>query len=106
MAKSRFTDRQINEAIKRAEASFANPELSISSATFYKWSSKCEATDISQLTLMKELKADNERLCRMYVGENLKAEIVTEELAKTGEEICEERSWKRRMQSIRRCLTG
>ena len=41
MKKSRFTDSQILEALKRAEAGLAVPELcrelGISSATFYKW---------------------------------------------------------------------
>lgn len=37
MKKSRFTDGQITEAIKRAEAGLAMPELGVSSVTFYKW---------------------------------------------------------------------
>lgn len=44
MEKSRFTDSQIIEAIKRVETGLAVPELcrelGISSATFYKWRSK------------------------------------------------------------------
>ena len=44
MKKSRFTDTQIMEALKRAEAGLAVPEvcrvLGISSATFYKWRAK------------------------------------------------------------------
>jgi putative transposase len=41
MKKSRFTDSQIVDALKRVEAGFAMPELcrelGISTATFYKW---------------------------------------------------------------------
>jgi putative transposase len=41
MKKSRFTDSQIPDAIKRVEAGITVPEmcreLGISSATFYKW---------------------------------------------------------------------
>ncbi len=41
MKKSKFTDSQIMEALKRAESGLAVPEicreLGISSATFYKW---------------------------------------------------------------------
>ncbi len=41
MKKSRFTDSQIAEALKRVEAGLTVPELyremGISSATFYKW---------------------------------------------------------------------
>ena len=44
MKKSRFTDSQILDAVKRVEAGFAVPdicrELGVSTATFYKWRSK------------------------------------------------------------------
>jgi hypothetical protein len=44
MKKSRFTDSQIVEALKRAEAGVTVPELcrelGVSSATFYKWRAK------------------------------------------------------------------
>ncbi len=86
MKKSRFTDSQIMEAIKRAEAGLAVPELcrelSISSATFYKWRSKYGGMDVSLMARMKELETENARLRKMYVEEKLKAEIVTEALEK------------------------
>jgi hypothetical protein len=44
MKKSRFTDSQIMDALKRAEAGFKVPdlcrELGISSALFYRWRAK------------------------------------------------------------------
>ena len=44
MKKSRFTDSQISEALKRVEAGLAVPEicreLGVSTATFYKWRAK------------------------------------------------------------------
>ena len=59
MKKSRFTDSQIMEALKRAEADLAVPEvcweLGISSATFYKWRAKFGGMDVSMMTSMKEL---------------------------------------------------
>lgn len=87
MKKSRFTDSQIIEAIKRVEAGLAVPELcrelGISSATFfYKWRSKYGGMDVSLMARMKELEAENARLRKMYVEEKLKAEIVTEALEK------------------------
>lgn len=86
MKKSRFTDSQIIEAIKRVEAGLAVPELcrelGISSATFYKWRSKYGGMDVSLRARMKELEAENARLRKMYVEEKLKAEIVTEALEK------------------------
>ena len=86
MKKSRFTDSQIMEALKRAEAGLAVPEvcreLGISSATFYKWRAKFGGMDLSMMTRMKELEDENRRLRKMVVDERLKAEIVTEALAK------------------------
>ena len=56
MKKSRFTDSQILEALKRAEAGLAVPELcrelGISSATFYKWRSKYGGMDASMMSRM------------------------------------------------------
>ena len=86
MKKSRFTDSQILDAIKRAEAGLAVPdlcrELGISTATFYKWRAKYGGMDVSMMAQMKELEAENARLRKMYVEEKLKAEIVAEALAK------------------------
>jgi len=54
MKKSRFTDSQIMDALKRAEAGLAVPEvcreLGISSATFYKWRAKFGGLDVSLVT--------------------------------------------------------
>ncbi len=74
------------DALKRAEAGVAVSdvcrELGISSATFYKWRAKFGGMDVSMMTRMKELEDENRRLRRMVVDERLKAEIVTEALAK------------------------
>jgi putative transposase len=44
MRKSKFTDSQIMDAVKRGEVGFAGPdicrELGVSTATFYKWCAK------------------------------------------------------------------
>jgi putative transposase len=86
MKKSRFTDSQIIEALKRVEAGLAVPELcrefGISVATFYKWRSKFGGMDASLMARMKELEEENRRLRKMYVEEKLKAEVVSEALAK------------------------
>ena len=86
MKKSRFTDSQILEALKRAEAGLAVPELcrelGISSATFYKWRSKYGGMDASMMSRMKELEAENARLRKMYIEEKLKSEIASEALQK------------------------
>ena len=86
MKKSRFTDSQIIEALKRVEAGLAVPELcremGVSTATFYKRRSKFGGMDASLMARMKELEEENRRLRKMYVEEKLKAEVVSEALAK------------------------
>ena len=86
MKRSKFTDSQIMDALKRVDAGLGVPnvcrELGISSATFYKWRAKYGGMDTSMMARMKELEAENARLKKMYIEEKLKAEIVTEALAK------------------------
>jgi putative transposase len=86
MKKSKFTDSQIMQALKRVEAGLAVPELcrelGISVATFYKWRAKYGGMDTSMMARMKELEDENRRLKKMYLEERLKAEIATEYLSK------------------------
>ena len=86
MKRSKLTDTQIMDALKRVDAGLAVPEvcreLGISTATFYKWRAKYGGMDTSMMARMKELEAENARLKKMYIEEKLKAEIVTEALAK------------------------
>jgi putative transposase len=86
MKRSRFTDSQIMEAIKRVESGLPVPELcrdlGVSSATFYKWRAKYGGMDTAMMTRMKELEEENRRLKKLYVEAQLKADIVAEALAK------------------------
>ena len=86
MKKSKFSDSQIIEALKRAEGGVTVPELcrelGISSATFYKWRAKYGGMDVSLMARMKELEAENARLKKMYAEERLKADILKEVLGK------------------------
>jgi putative transposase len=86
MKKSRFTDSQIMDALKRAKAGISVPdlcrELGVSTAAFYKWRSRFGGMDTSMMSRLKELEEENRRLRRMYVEEKLKAEIASEALAK------------------------
>ena len=86
MKKSRFTDSQIMDALKRADAGIKVPdlcrELGISSALFYRWRAKYGGMDVSMMSRMKELEEENRRLKKMYLEEKLKAEIVAEALEK------------------------
>ena len=86
MKRSKFTDSQIIDSVKRVEAGIAVPdicrELVISTATFYKWRAKYGGMDVSMMSRMKELEEENRRLKKMYLEEKLKAEIVSEALEK------------------------
>ena len=82
MKTSRFTESQIINILKQAEAGTPVPELcrehGMSSASFYKWRSKYGGMDASMMTRMKELADENRRLKKMYAEEKLKAEIISE----------------------------
>ncbi|PMM86857.1 transposase [Vibrio breoganii] len=86
MKKTRYTDSQILSILKQAEAGTPIPELcrehGMSSATFYKWRSKYGGMDASLMTRMKELEDENRRLKKMYAEERLKAEVISEAMAK------------------------
>ena len=86
MKRSRFTDSQILSVLRQAEAGTAVPDLcrehGISTATFYKWRSKYGGMDASLMARMKELEEENRRLKKLYVVAQLKADIITEALAK------------------------
>jgi putative transposase len=86
MKRSKFTDSQIMDALKRVDAGLGVPdvcrELGISSATFYKWRAKYGGMDTSMMARMKELEAENARLKKMYIEEKLKAEILNEAITK------------------------
>ena len=86
MRKSKFTDSQVMDALKRVDAGLAVPELcrelGISSATFYKWRAKFGGMDVSMISRLKELEAENVRLKKMYAEERLKAEILQESITK------------------------
>ena len=86
MKRSKFSDSQIVDAVKRVEADIGVSdicrELDISTATFYKWRAKYGGMDVSMMSRMKELEEENRRLKKMYLEEKLKAEIVSEALEK------------------------
>ena len=86
MKRSKFTDSQIMDALKRVDAGLAVPdvcrELGISSATFYKLRAKYGGMDTSMMARMKELESENARLKKMYIEEKLKAEILNEAITK------------------------
>ena len=57
-------------------------EHGISTATFYKWRSKFGGMDASLMGRMKELEEENRRLKKLYIEAQIKADIISEALAK------------------------
>ena len=86
MKKSRFTDSQIMQILKQAEAGVSAPELcrehGMSSATFYKWPAKYGGMDASMMSRLKELEDENRRLKKMYAEVQLQADVLKEAMAK------------------------
>ncbi len=83
---SRFTDSQIMQILKQAEAGISAPELcrehGMSSATFYKWRAKYGGMDASMVSRLKELEDENSRLKKMYAEVQLQADVLKEAMAK------------------------
>ena len=86
MKKSKFTDSQIMDAIKRVEAGLSVTdicrEMGISTALFYRWRAKYGGMDAAMISRLKELEAENARLKKMYAEERLKSDILKEAIAK------------------------
>ena len=69
MKKSRYSDSQIINILKQAEAGTPVTELcrehGMSYATFYKWRAKFGGMDVSMMARMKELEEENRRLLQI-----------------------------------------
>ena len=78
MRKSRSDETQIVSILKEAEAGLAVNEVcrkhGISSATYYEWKSRYGGLEASALKRIKELKAENTRLKRMYADKAMETE--------------------------------
>ena len=70
MKRSRFTESQIVAVLKEGEAGMPVAELcrkhGVSNATYYQWKSKYSGVQVSELTRLRELEAENVKLKRMY----------------------------------------
>ena len=80
MRKSKFSEHQIIDAIKRVEGGLPVKdlcrELGISDAAFYKWRSKYGGMEASDLKRLRELEEENRRLKQMYADLSLDHRIM------------------------------
>jgi len=86
MRKSKFSERQIAEILKEAEAGLAVADVArkhgISAATFYQWRSKYGGMSVSELQRLRELEQENARLKRMYANLSLEYDLMKDVVAK------------------------
>ena len=84
MEKSKFSDSQILSILKQHEAGVPVAQLArehaVSTALIYQWRSKYGGMDASLMKEMKELRAENARLKKMYAEERIKADLRQEAL--------------------------
>ena len=80
MRKSKFSEHQIIDAIKRVEGGLPVKdlcrELGISDAAFYKWRSKYGGMEASDLKRLRELEEENRRLKQIYADLSLDHRIM------------------------------
>jgi len=75
MKQSKYSETQIVNILKEAEAGIPVAELSrkhgFSQSAFYKWKAKYSGMDASALKRLKELEEENRRLKQMYADLSL-----------------------------------
>ena len=80
MKKSKFSESQIVQVLKEAEAGVSLEELSrqhgFSKATFYKWKSRYSGMSVNDLKRLKELEEENRRLKHMYANLSLDYQVL------------------------------
>src|SRR6185503_13025857 len=95
MKKSKFSESQIVNILKEAEAGVSLEDLmrqhGFSKASFYKWKAKYSGMSVSELKRMKELEEENRRLKQMYANLSLEHEVLKDIIEKKTLEVAERR---------------
>jgi putative transposase len=80
MKKSKYSESQIVNILKEAEAGVSLEELSrqhgFSRASFYKWKAKYSGMSVSDLKRLKELEEENQRLKQMYANLSIDYQVL------------------------------
>ena len=86
MKKSKFSESQIVNILKEAEAGMLLEDLirqhGFSKASFYKWKGKYSGMSVSELKRLKELEEENRRLKQMYANMSLEHEALKDIIEK------------------------
>jgi putative transposase len=86
MKKSKFSESQIVNLLKEAEAGVSLEDLirqhGFSKASFYKWKAKYSGLSVSELKRLKELEEENRRLKQMYANLSLEHEALKDVIEK------------------------
>jgi putative transposase len=88
MKRARFSEAQIIEVLKEAEAGSKVAELcrrhGISDATFYTWRSKYGGLEVSEMRRLRQLEEENRRLKSIVADQALDIRALKDVLAKNG----------------------
>ena len=86
MKRKRFTEEQIIEILKQAEAGGTNQEIcrknGITEQTFYRWRSKYGGMQVSDAKRLKELETENRKLKQLLAEAHLDNAALKEVLSK------------------------
>ena len=86
MKTGRYSDAQIMGILKQSESGVPISELcrehGMSNASFYKWRAKYGGMDVSMVSQLKVMEAENRRLKRMYAEMSMQNDLLKEALGK------------------------
>ena len=86
MKTGRYSDAQIMGILKQAESGVPISELcrehGMSNASFYKWRAKYGGMDVSMMSQLKVMEAENRCLKRMYAEMSMQNDLLKEALGK------------------------